>query len=229
MTPYYERDRYGAGMGQYSDIRREHWQTITFQAGVLVPLGQGVVIGGLWGIVAAICGIVVCNVATWPVKYGLLAGALAGAVLVAVQSTRSMLWVRDAYLSREEYTSEKSQGAAVEHSTMVVEWVEHDDAGNVKRMQRDVIPGTHEELAIVARQSELSKRILTRAGLGDDLALDVLAVLTSLRYIAKGRGNEASEWTSKGNAWRRALVGGGGGGGGGVVDIPTTTKNGVGG
>jgi len=63
---------------------------VTFQAGVLVPLGQGVVIGATWGIVAAICGAVVCNLAGWPVKYGLLAGALAGAVLVAWQSSMSI-------------------------------------------------------------------------------------------------------------------------------------------
>jgi len=32
----------------------------------------------------------VCNLAGWPVKYGLLAGALAGAVLVAWQSSMSI-------------------------------------------------------------------------------------------------------------------------------------------
>lgn len=224
MTGFYERDRYGAGVGQYSNIKRDAWQPVTFQSGVLVPLGQGVVIGGAWGIVAMIAGVIVCNLAAWPVRYGLLSGALAGVVLVAWQCAASVSWVRGAYLSKERYQKESSKGAAVERSTMTVEWVEHSEDGGVKRMRREGLPGTYEELAIVTRQSELSKRTLTRAGIGDDLALEVLAVLTNLNYITKRAGNSKSVWTSKGNAWRRGFAGGGGGGGAGgglVVDVPS--------
>lgn len=214
-----EREQYGVGYGQYSDIKRENWQPITFQGAVLVPMGQALVIACSWGVVIGLVGLVVCQWQNWPARYALLTGVLGMAVLTAWQAGAAIEWTRGAYIAREQYTAEKQQGAAAERSTMTVEWVERAEDGNVKRMRREGIPGSYEELAVVVKQAELSKRILTRAGIGDDLALEMLAVLTSLRYIGKVKGNEASVWTAKGQAWRRGFSGGGGGGGA-VVDVP---------
>lgn len=216
---WYERDRYGAGIGQYHDIEKENWQPITFQSAVLVPTGQALVIALSWGVVIGLVAGVVCQTMGWPWHYAALIGVLSIALLMAWQAGAAIEWTRGAYSAREHYQKEQQQGQAAERSRMSVEWTERTADGDVKVMRYDDIPGTYEELALVAQQAALSKRILKRAGLGEDMAMELLAVLEGLRYIVKGKGNEASAWTAKGQAWRRGFAGGGGGGGA-VVDVP---------
>lgn len=227
MSGFIERDRYGIGQGQYSDIRREHWQPITFQAAVLVPLGQGVVIGLTWGLVATLAGAVVCNLAGWPVRFGLSFGGLAGAVLVACQAGASILWIRDAYLSREEYTTERTQGAQADKTTVTIELVDRQANNGYGQTLRDQLDASPEQLALVASAERLSKRGLMDAGMSDSQAMRLLSQLLAFGYIARQADNMPASWTNKGQALRRAFTGGGGGGGV-VVDVPTTTKSIVG-
>ncbi len=212
MSGFYERDRYGVGQGQYSSIERETWQQITFQAGVLVPAGQAVIIAGSWALVVGIVGGVVCHLVGWPVKYGLLAGGLALAVLMAWQMSTAIEWTRGAYLAREHYRNEKQQGAQADKTTVTLEWVDRQANNGYGRTVYEELEASPEQLALVARADRLSKRGLMDAGMNDAQAMRLLAQLLALGYIARQAENMPAEWTSKGQALRRAFAGGGGGG-----------------
>lgn len=218
MTGIYERDRYGVGQGQYSSIERETWQQITFQAGVLVPVGQAAVIAGSWGMVVGIVAGVVCHMAGWPVTYALAAGGLALAVLMAWQMGAAIEWTRGAYLAREHYRNEKQQGAQADKTTVTLEWIDRQANNGFGRTVYEDLDVTPEQLALVARADRLSKRGLMDAGLNDAQSMRLLAQLLALGYITRKADNLPADWTSKGEALRRAFGGGGGGGGGVLVD-----------
>lgn len=227
MSGFYERDRYGVGNGQYSSIERETWQQVTFQTGVLVPTGQAAVIAGSWGLVVGIAGGVVCHLGGWPVKYGLLAGSLALAVLLAWQIGAAIEWTRGAYLAKERYANEKQQSAATDKTTVTLELVDRQANNGFGRTVYEELDASPEQLALVARADRLSKRGLMDAGINDAQSMRLLAQLLALGYIARQAENMPAEWTSKGNALRRAFAGGGGGGGV-VVDVPHHRQNAVG-
>ncbi|MEJ5311753.1 MAG: hypothetical protein WHX52_18480 [Anaerolineae bacterium] len=212
MTGIFERDRYGVGQGQYSSIERETWQQITFQAGVLVPVGQAAVIAGSWALVVGIVAGVVCHLAGWPVKYALAVGALALAVLMAWQTGAAIDWTRGAYLARERYMTEKQQGAQADKTVVTVEWVDRQANSGYGRTVYEDLAVSPEQLALVARADRLSKRGLMEAGLNDAQAMRLLAQLLALGYIARQADNLPATWTSKGEALRKAFAGGGGGG-----------------
>ncbi len=215
----YERDRYGAGVGHFSSVEKETWQQVTFQAGVLVPFGQAAVIAGSWGLVITIAAAVVCNLEGWPVKYALLAGALAAAVLLAWQSVMAIEWTRGAYLARERYETERKQGAQVDRTVVTLEVIDRHANNGYGRTVYEDLDISPEQLALVAKAERLSKRGLMSAGLNDAQAMRLLAQLLAMGYIVRQADNEPARWTAKGEALRRAFAGGGGGGGGLLVDV----------
>lgn len=219
MSGFYERDRYGVGQGQYSSIERETWQQITFQAGVLVPAGQAAIIAASWGVVVGIVAGVVCHLVGWPVKYGLLAGGLALAVLMAWQTGAAIQWTRGAYLAKERYLTEKQQGAQADKTTVTVEWIDRQANAGYGRTVYDDLSASPEQLATVTQADKLSKRNLMALGMNDAQAMRLLGQLLALGYASRQADNEPAQWTNKGEALRRAFAGGGGGGGV-VVDVP---------
>jgi len=219
----YDRERYGTNQGQYSDIQRESWQPITFQAGVLVPVGQAGVIAFSCGLVITILALVLCNVAGWPAKWGLLAGGLGWSILLAWRSIEAINWTRGAYLARERYRAAKEQGAQADKTVISIQWTDPKANNGYSKTIYEDLDVTPEQLAIVARSERLSKRGLMEAGLSDTQSMKLLTQLLALGYILRTAGNEPASWTAKGAALRRAISGGGGGGGV-VVDVPTSDK-----
>jgi len=215
----YERDRYGVGMGQFSNVEKETWQQINFQAGVLVPVGQATVIAGSWGMVILVAAGIVCSLAGWPAKYALMTGSLAMAVLMAWQSCAAISWARGAYLAREHYRNERQQGAQADRTTITLEVIDRQANNGYGRTVYEDLDVSAEQLAIVARADRLSKRGLMNAGLNDAQAMRLLAQLLAMGYVVRQADNEPARWTAKGEALRRAFAGGGGGGGG-LVDVP---------
>jgi hypothetical protein len=224
-----DRERFGVAQGQYSRIDRESWQPITFQAGVLVPVGQASVIAFSCGLVVTICAMILCHVARWPVKYGALAGALSWSVLLAWRSVEAINWTRSAYLAKEHYTAEKQQGAQADKTVVSLQWTDTQANGRFGRTVYEDLSVSPEQLALVVQADRLSKRGLMDSGLNDVQSMRLLAQLLTFGYILRKADNLPAEWTSKGQALRKTVGSGGGGGGGGVVvDCSTTSKNGMG-
>lgn len=223
MTGIYERDYQGVAQGQYSTIVRESWQQITFQAGVLVPIGQAAAIATSSGLVAAIFAGIICHIYTLPFRYVLITGMLVDSIIFAWQSAASIAWTRGAYLAKERYLTERRQGAQADKTTVTVELIDRQANSGYGQTLYDEIGASPEQLALVVRADRLSKRGLMDVGLSDAHAMRLLAQLLALRYIVRQADNEPAEWTSKGQALRRAFAGGGGGGGA-VVDVTTTSK-----
>lgn len=223
MSGLYERDYQGVVQGQYSTIVRESWQPINFQSGVSVPLGQAVSISLATGILTAITGLAVCHLGHWPARYALLACAFVSSIVFLRQSVSAIAWMRNAYLARDRYLTEKRQGAQAEKTVVSIQWTDPRANNGYSRTVYEDLEIAPEQLSLAVSADRLSKRGLMEAGLNDAQAMRLLLQLLAFGYIVRQADNEPARWTSKGEALRRAF-GGGGGGGGGLVDIPATTK-----
>lgn len=211
----WEREQTGLAQGKFSEIKRDNWQVLTFESGVIVPLGQaGLLAGavGLFSLAAAGMGGMFWDI---PFKYPAAGAAVIASGMFAREVYRAVCWTRDnVMVSRERYSNRQEAQAAASNERITLEWIEHNDDGSVKHAVFDQLGVSRESLAVLVHAERLSKRGLMEVGFNDAEAMRVLSQLLTLGYITRAADNAPGEWTSKGRSLKRAFAGGGGGGGG---------------
>jgi hypothetical protein len=210
----WEREQTGLAQGKFSEIKRDNWQVLTFESGVIVPFGQaGLLAGavGLFSLAAAGMGGMFWDI---PFKYPAAGAAVVASGMFAREVYRAVRWTRDnVMVSRERYSNRQEAQAAASNERITLEWIEHNADGSVKRAVYDELGISRERLALVARVDGLSKRTLMDVGIGDTEAMRLVSQLLALGYVMREADNQPAYWTKKGKALQRAFAGGGGGGG----------------
>jgi hypothetical protein len=223
----------------------EDWQELTFEtptrqanpaSDVLVPALQAAISGGFAGIGAGIGATVAAINWAWPwwapvavgaVVWVVASGAMWGRLL---DDSRRLLRKTETIRRRDEPQAQTQPADALR-----IEVIE-DRAGSGKAWTLADLPTDRATLTAICRgvasgARHLSSRDLAAMpGLSRDKARELLADLEARGFVAypEGRNHpDGAQWTARGKALSRALVGGGGGGR--VCDVGTNQdRNGSG-
>lgn len=217
MQGIQEKDTMNIVAGKWGSIVKTEYRATDIEHAVYVPALQSLLLGAGAGLTIGFG----LGVTIAPPDIALCAGVLTGCGVFTFSVWESIPWARKSPAYREVWKSETAQAGGVESARVRLEVIERQEESEdgmihpgdtLKNEQLDIDIDTLELIATPA--TVLSKRGLMEMGLGDTLAMRLLAQLVALQYIHYPESNAPAQWTKRGVALCRAFAGGGAGGGG---------------
>jgi len=216
MQGIQEKDTMNIVAGKWGSIVKTEYRATDIEHAVYVPALQSLLLGAGAGLTVGFG----LGVTIAPLDVALYAGILTFCIVFTFSVWDSIPWARKAPAYREVWTSETAQAGGVESARVQLEVIERREeepdgmlhpGDSLKNERLDIDVDTLELIA--QPDTVLSKRGLMDIGIGDTLAMRILAQMVALRYIHYPDSNAPAQWTNRGMALCHAFAGGGAGGG----------------
>lgn len=216
MQGIQEKDTMNIVAGKWGSIVKTEYRATDIEHAVYVPALQSLLLGAGAGLTVGVG----LGVTIAPPDVAFCAGVLTCCVVFTFSVWDSIPWARKAPAYREVWTSETAQAGGIESARVRLEVIERKDEGEDgllhpgDALRNEQLNVDIDTLQLIAKPSTvLSKRGLMDMGIGDTLAMRILAQMVELRYIHYPESNAPAQWTNRGMALCRAFAGGGAGGG----------------